>query len=314
MSLKDKVIVITGAASGIGLETARLFASKGAKLSLADVQTDRLQELHSELLATYPEAQVMAMTVDVSKRSQVEEWITKTVDTYGKLDGCANLAGVIGKQSNVVPIENVDDDDWDFIYSVNVIGLRNCLRAQVPHMNAGGSIVNASSILGLIGAANNLAYASSKHAIIGMTRVAAKELGPRKIRCNCFCPGPVDTPMLRNSYEILGKEVDYSFLPLGRTADQKEIPATVEFLISDASSFMTGVALPTTLSYDGSADFYVRRYEDFEDAYEDPYYKDVIKPDEEYLFDVDNMRVMVGTETCVIEDGRIVEGRDQTTG
>lgn len=188
MSLKDKVIVITGAASGIGLETARLFASKGAKLSLADVQTDRLQELHSELRATYPEAQVMAMTVDVSKRSQVEDWITKTVDTYGKLDGCANLAGVIGKQSNVVPIENVDDDDWDFIYSVNVIGLRNCLRAQVPHMNAGGSIVNASSILGLIGAANNLAYASSKHAIIGMTRVAAKELGPRKIRCNCFCP------------------------------------------------------------------------------------------------------------------------------
>ena len=69
-----------------------------------------------------------------------------------------------------------------------MIGLRNCLRAQVPHMNEGGSIVNASSILGLIGAPNNLAYASSKHAVVGMTRVAAKELGPRKIRCNCFCP------------------------------------------------------------------------------------------------------------------------------
>ena len=188
MSLKDKVIVITGAASGIGLETARLFASKGAKLSLADVQTARLEELHSELKASHPSAQVMITTVDVSQRAQVESWISETVNAYGKLDGCANLAGVIGKQSNVVPIENVDDDDWDFIYGVNVIGLRNCLRAQVPHMNEGGSIVNASSILGLIGAPNNLAYASSKHAVVGMTRVAAKELGPRKIRCNCFCP------------------------------------------------------------------------------------------------------------------------------
>ncbi|KAH6644246.1 3-alpha--hydroxysteroid dehydrogenase [Boeremia exigua] len=244
MSLKDKVIVITGAASGMGLETARLFASKGAKLSLADVQTERLAELHAELTTAYPGAQFMTATVDVAKRADVDAWIADTVATLGRLDGCANLAGVIGKQSNVVPIERVDDADWDFIYSVNVVGLRNCLRAQIPHVNEGGAIVNASSILGLMGAANNLAYASSKHAVIGMTRVAAKELGKRKIRCNCFCPGPVDTPMLRNSYEMLGQEVDYSFLPLGRTAHQKEIPATVEFLISDASSFITGVALP----------------------------------------------------------------------
>ena len=188
MSLKDKVIVITGAASGIGLETARLFASKGAILSLADVQTALLEKLQSELKASHPSAKVLIATVDVSQRGQVETWIDDTVDIFGKLDGCANLAGVIGKQSNVVPIENVDDDDWDFIYGVNVIGLRNCLRAQVPNMNKGGSIVNASSILGLIGAPNNLAYASSKHAVVGMTRVAAKELGPRKIRCNCFCP------------------------------------------------------------------------------------------------------------------------------
>ncbi|KAL1602159.1 hypothetical protein SLS59_004844 [Nothophoma quercina] len=244
MSLKDKVIVITGAASGMGLETARLFASKGAILSLADIQIEPLQALYKELKNTYPDLKIIASQVDVSKRKEVEDWIFETVAAFGKLDGCANLAGVIGRQSNVVPIQDVDDDDWDFIYSVNVIGLRNCLRAQVPHINEGGSIVNASSILGLMGSPNNLAYASSKHAIVGMTRVAAKELGPKKIRCNCFCPGPVDTPMLRNSYELLGREVDYSFLPLGRTADQKEIPATVEFLISDASSFITGVALP----------------------------------------------------------------------
>ena len=188
MSLKDKVIVITGAASGMGLETARLFASKGAKLSLADIQAERLKELHTELTKTHPDAKVMTMAVDVSKRKEVEDWIAQTVATFGKLDGCANLAGAYGQQTNVVPIEGVDDDDWDLIYGVNVIGMRNCLRAQIPHVNEGGSIVNASSVLGLMGAANNLAYASSKHAVIGMTRVAAKELGPKKIRCNCFCP------------------------------------------------------------------------------------------------------------------------------
>lgn len=186
MSLKDKVIAITGAASGMGLETARLFASKGAKLSLADIQEKALEDLKSELEQSG--ALVLTAVVDVGSRKDVDDWIAATVARFGKLDGVANLAGVIGKQANVVGIESVDDDDWDFVYRVNVVGLRNCLRAQVPHMKEGSSIVNAASILGLIATPNNLAYASSKHAVVGMTRVAAKELGPRKIRVNCFCP------------------------------------------------------------------------------------------------------------------------------
>lgn len=186
MSIRDKVIVITGAASGMGLETARLFASKGAKLSLADVQAKPLQDLEAELTATG--AQVVAHVVDVSDRSAVDAWIAATVEKFGRLDGAANLAGVIGRQSNVVGIEDVDDADWDFVFGVNVVGLKNCLRAQVPVMNEGGSIVNAASILGLIGAPKNLAYCASKHAVVGMSRAAAKELGPKKIRVNCFCP------------------------------------------------------------------------------------------------------------------------------
>ena len=186
MSLKDKVIAITGAASGIGLETARLFASKGAKLALADVQEKPLKDLESELRTAG--AQVMIQIVDVSKRADVESWIANTVEKFGKLDGAANLAGVTGRQSAVANIEEVEDDDWEFIMGVNVTGLRNCLRAQVPHMKEGSSIVNASSILGLIGAPKQLAYCASKHAVVGMTRSAAKELGPKKIRVNCFCP------------------------------------------------------------------------------------------------------------------------------
>jgi NAD(P)-dependent dehydrogenase (short-subunit alcohol dehydrogenase family) len=186
MSLKDKVIVITGAASGMGLETARLFAKKGAKLSLADVQEKPLKELEGELQQSG--AQIITQVVDVRDRKAVEAWIAATVEKFGKLDGAANLAGVIGKQANVVGIDGLDDDEWDFVMGVNVVGLKNCLRAQVPHFNEGAAIVNAASILGLIGAAKNLAYCASKHAVVGMTRSAAKELGPKKIRVNCICP------------------------------------------------------------------------------------------------------------------------------
>jgi NAD(P)-dependent dehydrogenase (short-subunit alcohol dehydrogenase family) len=184
--MKDKVVVITGAASGIGLETARLLASKGAKLSLADVQEKPLKELEAELQQAG--AQVTTHVVDIRDRKAVEAWIATTVGHFGKLDGAANLAGVIGKQSNAVEIADVDDDDWDFVMGVNVTGLRNCLRAQVPQFNEGAAIVNAASILGVIGAPKNLAYCASKHAVVGMTRAAAKELGSKKIRVNCICP------------------------------------------------------------------------------------------------------------------------------
>lgn len=242
MSLKNKVVVITGAASGMGMETARLLASKGAKLSLADIQAQPLKDLEADLQSSG--TQVLTQVVDVSDRHAVESWISATVSHFGKIDGAANLAGVIGRQSNTTSIEDISDEDWDFVMGVNVVGMRNCLRAQVPHLNEGASIVNAASILGLIGASKNLAYCSSKHAVVGMTRAAAKELGPRKIRVNCICPGPIETPMLMQSYEMLGGPVDYSWLPLGRSAHQKEVPPLIEFLLSDAASFITGNAMP----------------------------------------------------------------------
>lgn len=186
MSLKDKIIVITGAASGMGLETARLFASKGAKLSLADVQEKPLNDLEAELQASG--AQIITAVVDVSNRKSVDDWINATVSKFGKLDGAANLAGVIGRQNNTAGVADLDDDDWDFVFNVNTKGLMFCLRAQAPVMNEGGSIVNAASILGLIGSAKSMPYVASKHAVVGMTRSAAKELGARNIRVNCFCP------------------------------------------------------------------------------------------------------------------------------
>ncbi|KAH7091375.1 3-alpha--hydroxysteroid dehydrogenase [Paraphoma chrysanthemicola] len=242
MSLEEKVIVITGAASGMGLETARVLAKKGAKLSLADVQEKPLKDLETELQSSG--AQVLAQVVDIRDRKAVESWIAATVEKFGKLDGAANLAGVIGKGAYTGGIESLDDDDWNFVMDVNVNGMKNCLRAQIPHLKDGAAIVNAASIVGLMGAANNIAYVASKHAVVGMTRTAAKELGKRQIRVNCICPGPIDTPMLRQATDIRGSAVDWSFLALGRTAHQTEVPPLIEFLLSRASSFMTGNAIP----------------------------------------------------------------------
>ncbi|KAF1979055.1 NAD(P)-binding protein [Bimuria novae-zelandiae CBS 107.79] len=185
MPLKNKAVVITSAASGMGLETARLFPAKGAKLSLADIQEKPLKDLEAELLQV--NSDVMSQVVDVSNRKSVEDW-----------------------------------------------GLMYCLHAQAPVMNEGGAIVNAASILGLIGAAKSMPYVASKHAV----------LGARNIRVNCFCPGPIDTPMFRKLEDLRGNKMDTEFLALKRKADQKEIPPLIEFLLSDSSSYITGVAMP----------------------------------------------------------------------
>ena len=186
LDFTGKVVVITGAASGMGLETAKLLAAKGAKISMADVQEEALKTAAADIEKAG--GTVLATVVNVCDRKQVEDWIKKTVDTFGKIDCAGNIAGVIGKQNNSAKIEEIDDDDWDFIMGVNLKGLLNCLRAQIRYMNEGGAICNAASVAGVIGFAKNASYAASKHGVVGLTKSAAKELGERNIRCNCFCP------------------------------------------------------------------------------------------------------------------------------
>lgn len=124
--MQGKVIVITGAASGIGLETAKLLASKGAKVSLADVQDGPLQQVVEDIKKSGGTA--FGTVVDVRDRKQVEGWIDATVKAYGKLDGVANIAGVIGKHIGIHGIQDIDDGDWDFVVGVNQKGVLNCLR------------------------------------------------------------------------------------------------------------------------------------------------------------------------------------------
>ena len=185
--MTGKVIAITGGASGIGLATAHLLAGRGATLSLADVSDPGLEAASKAIKAEH-DVEILTFALDVRNPEQVNTWIKETIDRFGKLDGAANIAGVIPKSIGLGGIAEIEAEEWDFIIGVNLTGVMHCMRAQMKAISDGGSIVNASSIAGLTGRPNNAAYAASKHGVIGLTKSAAKEIGVRGVRVNSFAP------------------------------------------------------------------------------------------------------------------------------
>lgn len=185
-SFEGKVYAITGGASGIGLETVKLLVQRGASVSVCDIQEDALEQLETTLNVS--KDRLLVRKVDVRMRENVDRWIGDTIKMFGRLDGAANLAGVIPKSHNIAYVVDQDDDEWDFVFDVNVKGVMNSMRAVLPHLQRGGSIVNAGSGLSLQGRGAAAAYAASKHAVVGLTRSAAKEAGEIGIRINCVAP------------------------------------------------------------------------------------------------------------------------------
>ncbi|KAI1843564.1 hypothetical protein JX266_010197 [Neoarthrinium moseri] len=246
--LAGKVIALTGAASGIGLETAHLLASRGATLSLADVQEEALKGVQADIQSKF-QTDVLISPLDVRQYGQVEAWIDSTVKRFGKLDGAVNLAGVIPKSIGLKMIEDQDLEEWDFVMGVNSTGVMNCLRAQLKVMAKNGSVVNASSIGGTTGRAKNASYAASKHAVLGLTRSAAKEVGARGIRVNAICPGRISTPMSHEAHAIVThgtgtiaeyEEQNLSDVALRRIGKPQEVAYVIAFLLSDESSYISG--------------------------------------------------------------------------
>ncbi|KAB5530374.1 hypothetical protein GE09DRAFT_390678 [Coniochaeta sp. 2T2.1] len=235
----NKVIALTGGASGMGYASAVLLASRGAKVSIADVNADGLERVKAEIEAGSGGA-VMTTVCDIRDSNAVKSWIAATVEAWGPLDGVANIGGVIGRQIMRDTVAEIEDDDWDFVMDVNLRGMMHCLRAQIPHVKDGGSIVNFASTSGLVGHPLNGAYCASKHGVIGLSRCAARELGPKGIRVNCIAPGPIDTPMLSNSDDLRGQDLTFDMVCLKRIGKATEVAELVAWLLCDGSTFITG--------------------------------------------------------------------------
>lgn len=182
--MEGKVFAITGV-RGMGLSVAKKLRDKGAFLSLADVSQSSLDTAVQQLAT--PSEHILTTVVDVGSREAVEKWIDATMAKFGRLDGAANMAGYIGKYHGVSTLAEQDDNEWDMILRVNLTGLMYCLRAELRHLTAGGSIVNAASIQGIRGFAKHAAYSSSKHGVVGLTRSVAQETGERA-RINAIAP------------------------------------------------------------------------------------------------------------------------------
>jgi NAD(P)-dependent dehydrogenase (short-subunit alcohol dehydrogenase family) len=185
-NFRGKVIAITGGASGIGLATVKLLIQVGARVSIADLHRQHLDELVAEIKSSGGEA--LGFVVNVADASEVNRWIDQTVQQFGQLDGAANVAGTIGTGINKNRVEEIEDEDWALVLGVNLTGVMNCLRAEIQNIRHGGSIVNVTSIAGSIGIAKNAAYSAAKHGVVGLSRSAAKEVGDRHIRVNCVAP------------------------------------------------------------------------------------------------------------------------------
>ncbi|KAL4985918.1 hypothetical protein BDW68DRAFT_179277 [Aspergillus falconensis] len=250
IDLSGKVIAVTGGASGIGRSTAKLLASLGAKVSIGDLQQEALQAVAKEIKDA-GHKDVLIQTIDVRQADSVDSWIQETIRWAGKLDGAANLAGVIGKRIGLmgasVEVKDFDSNEWDFVMDINLKGVMHCMRAELRAMADNGSIVNAASIAGIMGFQNNAAYCASKHGVVGLTRAAAKEAGQQNIRVNCIAPGAIQTPMLAKSHDINGNASVKQDTALARSGDPQEVANLVVYLLSDASSFITGA----TYSIDG---------------------------------------------------------------
>ncbi|OAG39385.1 hypothetical protein AYO21_06401 [Fonsecaea monophora] len=256
---RDRVYAISGGASGIGLATSKLLLKYGAKVSIGDINipSDLLADLaggDSPAGKTAENKHILLKKVDVRSRDDVDSWIAETVGKFGKLDGAANLAGTIPKDHNIGAIEDVDDEQWRFVFDVNVHGMMNCLRAQLKVIGKdakggqgeGGAVVNAGSGLSLQGREYTTAYTASKHAVLGMTRCVAKEVGKRGVRVNCVAPGFTNTPLMKQSMAISegsASAEDFSTTALGRMAQPVEIADTIVYLLSDKASFVTGACV-----------------------------------------------------------------------
>ena len=240
--LEGKISLVTGGTSGIGRDAAILFAKAGTKVVVAGRREKEGQETIELIRAVGGDG--LFVQTDVSRASEVDGLVQKTVEKFGRLDIAFNNAGIEGVW---VPIVRQSEEDWDRTIDINLTGVWLCIKYEIRQMlrlGGGGAIVNMSSVTGLIGSAGAAAYSASKHGVIGLTKSAALENAKSGIRVNAVCPAVIETPMAER---IFGAPQVHKYVvschPIGRFGTPMEIAEAVVWMCSESASFMTGQSL-----------------------------------------------------------------------
>jgi NAD(P)-dependent dehydrogenase (short-subunit alcohol dehydrogenase family) len=243
-----KVALITGGGSGIGRATALLFGREGAKVVVADYNT----EGGDRTVKTINEAGGAALfhAADVSNPQNVEALIQKVVESYGRLDCAFNNAGIEGEFATT---PKCSMENWQRVISINLTGVFLCMKYEIEQMlkNGGGAIVNTASAAGLVGLAGSSAYVAAKHGVAGLTKSAALEFARKGIRVNAVCPGFIRTPMVERGLDkgMVSEDQIIAAEPMHRMGRPEEIAEAVLWLSSEASSFVTGLPMPIDGGY-----------------------------------------------------------------
>ncbi len=251
--MKNKVIIITGAAMGLGLATAEYLAAKGAKLSLVDYNSEALENAVKKLKDINADVNLLTIEADVSNEEAVKNYVEKTVEAFGRIDGFYNNAGIEGKQA---PMTEYDLAVFKKVIDINLMGVYYGMRYVIPVMQKQqyGKIVNVASVGGIRGVQNQTAYVASKHAVSGMTKNAALEYGQDGILTNAIAPGAILTPMVEEAFKQVNPddpkaaETEYAKRnPTRRLGLPKEVATVVSFLLSEENGYVSG----QTIAIDG---------------------------------------------------------------
>lgn len=235
MRLQDRVAVITGAASGIGLATAKRFAAEGARVVAVDLNTDAITLLAKEIDGD-------AITCDVTDEAGVEALFNEVAGRHGRVDIAFNNAGISPPEDDSILTTGIEA--WERVQRVNLTSVYLCCKYVIPHMRkrGKGSVINTASFVAVLGSATSqISYSASKGGVLAMSRELGVQFAREGIRVNALCPGPVNTPLLR---ELFAKDPERAqrrlvHVPMGRFAEAEEIAAAVAFLASDDASFIT---------------------------------------------------------------------------